>query len=227
MTLEQLRIFVAVADRLHFTRAAHALGLTQSAVSAAVGALEGRYGVDLFHRVGRHVELSAAGAAFLIEAREVLSAAGRAEAAFEDLTGLRRGHLTVMGSQTIATYWLPPRLLAFRQAHPGIQVDLEIGNTMEVAEAVAKGDRELGFVEGTVEADVLEVVAVDDDRLALVVGHQFAWAADQALEADDFRKLPWVLREPRFRHPGRHRSLAGQSRASLKRRPGQPGIAEQ
>lgn len=53
MTLEQLRIFVAVAERLHMTRAAEALNLTQSAVSAAVAALEARHGTQLFDRVGR------------------------------------------------------------------------------------------------------------------------------------------------------------------------------
>ena len=72
MTLEQLRIFVAVAERLHFTQAAGVLGLTQSAVSAAVAALEGRYATRLLHRIGRRVELTSAGAAFLIEAKSVL-----------------------------------------------------------------------------------------------------------------------------------------------------------
>jgi DNA-binding transcriptional LysR family regulator len=196
MTLEQLRIFVAVAERLHFTQAARALGLTQSAVSAAVAALETRYAVHLFHRIGRHVELSAAGTAFLAEARDVLAAAERAEATFDELAGLRRGRLAVMGSQTIATYWLPRRLLAFRHRHPGIAIDLSIGNTSQVAEAVASGERELGFVEGTVTSPVLDTTAVDDDRMALVIGGQHAWAADRALDADDFRRLPWVLREP-------------------------------
>ncbi|MTJ82656.1 MAG: LysR family transcriptional regulator [Telmatospirillum sp.] len=196
MTLEQLRIFIAVAERLHFTQAAQALGLTQSAVSAAIGALESRYAVDLFHRVGRHVELSAAGAAFLTEARDVLAAAAHAEATFDDLAGLRRGRLALMGSQTIATYWLPPRLLAFRNACPGIAVDLSIGNTRQVAEAVAAGTVELGFVEGDIDNPVLERTAVDDDRLVLVVGRPYAWAGDQALGPDEFRRLPWILREP-------------------------------
>ena len=58
MTLEQLRIFLAVAEREHVTRAAEALHLTQSAVSAAVRALEGRHGITLFHRIGRRIELT-------------------------------------------------------------------------------------------------------------------------------------------------------------------------
>ena len=66
MTLDQLRIFVAVAERQHVTRAAEALNLTQSAVSSAVTTLEGRHGVALFDRVGRNIVLNEAGATFLV-----------------------------------------------------------------------------------------------------------------------------------------------------------------
>ena len=58
MTLEQLRIFVAVAEREHLTQAADALNLTPSAVSSAIRVLEERYGIALFHRTGRRIELT-------------------------------------------------------------------------------------------------------------------------------------------------------------------------
>jgi DNA-binding transcriptional LysR family regulator len=196
MTLEQLRIFAAVAERLHFTRAAEALGLTQSAVSSAIAALEERTAVRLFHRVGRRVELTPEGDAFLAEARHVLRAARHAEETLEDFAGLRRGHLTVMASQTTAGYWLPPLLYRFRQSHPGIRVSLSIGNTTQVAAAVAAGEAELGFVEGEVNQPLLDSRPVADDRLVLVVGGEHIWAADLALGADELRRLPWVLREP-------------------------------
>ena len=80
MTLEQLRVFVAVAERQHVTRAAEALNIAQSAVSASIAALEGRHGAKLFNRVGRRIELTEAGGLFLAEARAVLaqSRVGRA-----------------------------------------------------------------------------------------------------------------------------------------------------
>jgi DNA-binding transcriptional LysR family regulator len=77
MTLEQLRIFVAVAEREHMTRAAEILGLTQSGVSAVIAALESRYATPLFHRVGRSVELTEAGKIFLPEAKPCWSAQPR------------------------------------------------------------------------------------------------------------------------------------------------------
>ena len=196
MTLEQLRIFTAVAERLHFTRAAEALGLTQSAVSSAIAALEERTAVRLFHRVGRRVELTPEGEAFLAEARHVLRAARHAEETLEDVAGLRRGHLTVMASQTTAGYWLPPLLYRFRQSHPGIEVSLSIGNTTQVAAAVAAGEAELGFVEGEVNQPLLDSRPVAEDRLVLVVGGEHVWAADLALGADELRRLPWIFREP-------------------------------
>ncbi len=81
MTLEQLRIFVAVAERQHVTQAAAQLNLTQSAVSSAVSALETRHDVKLFDRVGRNIVLNQVGEAFLKEARAVLARAAAAEAA--------------------------------------------------------------------------------------------------------------------------------------------------
>src|SRR5262245_60708760 len=120
MSLEQLRIFVAVAERQHMTRAAEALNLTQQAVSAAVVALENAYRTALFHRVGRRIELTEAGRLFLEEARSVLNRAAAAELALSELGGLKRGTLAVQASQTIANYWLPRRLVSFHRAYPEI-----------------------------------------------------------------------------------------------------------
>jgi DNA-binding transcriptional LysR family regulator len=119
MTLEQLRVFVAVAERQHVTQAAKALNLAQSAVSAAIAALEAQHGAKLFHRVGRGIELTEAGTLFLVEARAVLARAEAAEMVLSELGGLKRGTLTVQASQTIASYWLPRHLVAFRRAYLG------------------------------------------------------------------------------------------------------------
>jgi DNA-binding transcriptional LysR family regulator len=69
MTFEQLRVFVAVAERQHVTRAAATLNLAQSVASAAIASLEAQHGAALFHRVGRGIELTEAGALFLLRAR--------------------------------------------------------------------------------------------------------------------------------------------------------------
>ncbi|MDB5460093.1 MAG: LysR family transcriptional regulator [Caulobacteraceae bacterium] len=195
MTLEQLRIFVAVAERQHITRAATALNLTQSAVSSAITALEGRHGVALFDRVGRSIVLNQAGEAFLAEARGVLARVAAAEAALADLSGLERGRLSIHASQTIASYWLPPRLTAFHAAHPGIALDVAIGNTAQVARAVAEGAAEIGLVEGLVDDPVLNRTVIDQERLSLVVGPQHPWAVAPPDGDPDLTQTDWVLRE--------------------------------
>ena len=167
MTLEQLRIFVAVAERLHMTQAARALRVTQSAASAAVAALESRHGVLLFNRVGRGLELSQAGRVFLPEAKAVLARAEAASRALDELAGLERGSIAIAASQTVANYWLPERLTAFARAHPALTISLTVGNTRQVAEAVLDGLADVGFVEGVVENEALKAAVVGGDRLSL------------------------------------------------------------
>lgn len=190
MTLEQLRIFIAVAEREHVTRAAAALGLTPSAVSAAITALEARHGVVLFDRIGRGIALTGAGREFLAEARAVLARAEAAEAVLTDLAGLRRGRLCLAASQTIGNYWLPPLMHRYRLAHPGIELRLFIGNSRQVAAQVAEGVVDLGFVEAEVTADELAIEAVAADALLLVASPALAGAVA------DLAALPWVCREP-------------------------------
>jgi len=196
MTLEQLRTFVAVAERQHVTQAARALNLAQSAVSHAITALEARHDTKLFDRVGRGIELTEAGRIFLAEARAVLARAEAAELALSELGSLKRGTLSVQASQTIASYWLPRHLVAFRRTYPQIQIRLAIGNTAQVVAAVASGAVELGFVEGAVENEHFASTAVARDQLIVVVGPEHPWVSHARLAPGDLTESDWVLREP-------------------------------
>lgn len=196
MTLEQLRIFVAVAERQHVTRAAQALNLAQSAASAAIAALEARHGTRLFHRVGRGIEPTEAGRVFLAEAKAVLARAEAAELVLAELGDLKRGTLAVQASLTIASYWLPRHLVAFRRAFPQIDIRLLIGNTEQVAAAVRAGTCELGFVEGAVNDPALSAATLARDQLQLVVGPDHDWAGIERLDPRNLTETEWVVREP-------------------------------
>jgi DNA-binding transcriptional LysR family regulator len=190
MTLEQLRIFVGVAEREHMTRGAEALNITQSAASGAIATIEARYGVPLFHRVGRGIELTQAGQAFLGEARAVLGRAAHAETMLADFAGLMRGKLTLVASQTIASYWLPPRLAAFHARYPQIEIDVAIDNTQGAAEQVLSGAAELGFIEGEIDEPALAHWAIDRDPMVLVAREEV-----ETIDADWLRMARWVMRE--------------------------------
>src|ERR1700693_4971104 len=196
MTLEQLRVFIAVAERQHVTRAATALNLAQSAASAAIASLEERYGAKLFDRVGRGIELTEAGTLFLTEARAVLARAEAAELVLSELGGLKRGTLAVQASQTIASYWLPRHLVAFRCAYPGIDIRLGVGNTAQVAAAVYEGAADVGFIEGAVDNPMLLTEKVARDQLVIVAGIEHPWSGIDRLDQGRLLEVEWVLREP-------------------------------
>lgn len=195
MTLEQLRIFIAVAEHQHVTRAASELNLTQSATSAAIAALEARYGIKLFDRIGRGIVLTQTGRDFLNEARDVVARAKAAAQVLNDLAGLKRGSLNLAASQTVANYWLPPRLQAFHSAHPGIDLHVTIANTEQAAQAVHQGSADLGFVEGELDDPVLSVRRIEGDQLIVVVGVNHPWVGQSRITPKNLSATGWVLRE--------------------------------
>ncbi|MDO6967093.1 LysR family transcriptional regulator [Rhizobium alvei] len=194
MTLEQLRIFLAVAEEDHITRAAERLHMTQSAVSAAISALENRHGIQLFDRVGRSIRLNRNGRLFRDEARKVLAAARQAETVLADLSGLRHGALSIMASRTIGSYWLPPHLATFRRQHPGIDLTVTIGNTDAVLEAVADGQAEIGLIEWPESRHSLQSIKIAEDEMIVVVAPDHPWATRDHPIAD-LRETSWVVRE--------------------------------
>ena len=196
MTLEQLRIFIAVAESQHVTRAASELNLTQSATSAAIAALESRYGIKLFDRIGRGIVLTQTGRDFLEEAREVVARAKAAAQVLDDLAGLKRGSLSLAASQTVANYWLPRRIETFRRAYPGIDLHVTTGNTEQVAQDVHRGAADLGFVEGEVDDPSLSIRRMEGDTLAVVVGLSHPWTGKTRITPKMLTGTSWMLREP-------------------------------
>jgi DNA-binding transcriptional LysR family regulator len=194
VTLEQLRVFVAVAEHEHMTRAARELNLTQSAASAAVAALEERHNVKLFDRIGRSIALTAAGRVFLSEAKAVLARALAAEQQLADFAGLKSGELVLAASQTVGSYWLPPRIVQFRAAYPGLAIKLRIGNTRRVAALANGGEVDLGLVEGEVSDPSLSVRPIGEDELVVIAAPKERRLLE-ALDAGLLTAATWVARE--------------------------------
>ena len=146
--------------------------------------------------MGRGIALTEAGTLFLVEARAILARVEAAELVLSDLGGLLRGTLAIQASHTIASYWLPRHLVAFRRAYPAIAIRLTIGNTAQVAAAIHDGTAELGFVEGATDDPALVRSEVARDQLVVVVGIGHPWAAASAVSVADLAAAEWVLREP-------------------------------
>jgi DNA-binding transcriptional LysR family regulator len=126
----------------------------------------------------------------------VLDQAETAEALLLDLAREPRGRLRVHASQTVASHWLPQRLMTLHERHPGIELSLATGNTAGVAEAVALGAADLGFVEGEVSQGDLLRQSVARDWLVLVASVDHPLAHKDSISHEDLMAERWVLREP-------------------------------
>ena len=105
-----------------------------------------------------------------------------------EFTGLSRGRLEIKASQTIASHFLPPRLVDFHQAYPGVALVVSVGNSTQVVEAIIRGNIELGFVEGPEEElrdSRLAVEMIARDDLVMVVSVNHPWATREKLTVDD------------------------------------------
>ncbi len=199
MTLEQLRIFLAVAEHLHFTRAAEMLYITQPAVSAAIQSLEQEYGVKLFHRIGRHIEITEAGTLLQLEAQKILDHVTLTERGLRELNNLQRGELKLGSSLTIGNYWLPSKISEFKRQYPGISINCTLANTEEICVGTATGQFDLGLIEGDVKPALqscLEQQIVGSDRLQIVVGKSHPWYERAEITIMELTQTAWVMREP-------------------------------
>lgn len=199
MTLEQLRIFLTVAEYLHFTRAAEVLYITQPAVSAAIQSLEEQYKVKLFHRINRHIEITEAGKLLQKEAQKILDQVILTERGLRELNNLQRGELKLGSSLTIGNYWLPEKISQFQRQYPNIKVNCTLANTEEICTGTATGLFDLGLVEGEVQPSlksVLEEEIVGSDRLQIVVGKSHPWFERKVVLLTELYTTAWVMREP-------------------------------
>jgi DNA-binding transcriptional LysR family regulator len=145
--LRHLRYFIAVAEELHFGRAAERLGISQPPLSQQIQALEDELGACLFERTRRRVALSAVGELFLPEARAVLAQMDKAIGVARRARQGELGELKVgFTSSAPFTSTIPRALLAFRQACPAVHLDLRELSSREVAEAVAAGRLQVGMI---------------------------------------------------------------------------------
>jgi DNA-binding transcriptional LysR family regulator len=149
--LSQLRCFAAVAEELHFGRAAARLNMTQPPLDRQIQLLEHALGVGLFERTSRSVRLTPAGRAFHAEARRVLDLAEGAGLAAKRVARGEAGSITI-GFTAAASYGFLPRLLAAaRAAMPGVDLALKKMVTADQTEALSSGQIDLGLLRPPVD----------------------------------------------------------------------------
>jgi LysR family transcriptional regulator, carnitine catabolism transcriptional activator len=170
MDIRRLQLFLAVADHGGFTRAANALFISQPALSQGVKELEAEVGVELFHRLGRRVSLTAAGEALLGPARQALRDIEAGKAAVASVSGLQTGRLDLCSLPSLAADPVGPLVGAFRRAHPGISVVLASPrNPMDLVRQLKEGVCEIGVTEAFEVPDILVSRPLVSQELVVVL----------------------------------------------------------
>ncbi|HEY1016872.1 MAG TPA: LysR family transcriptional regulator [Herpetosiphonaceae bacterium] len=195
LDLQKLRMFVAAAHTRNFTRAAEQLDLTQPTVSQQIQTLERELGVQLFERLGRGIELTAAGRALLEPAEQMLALERAAEHAVRTAAGLHERTLHLGVGNTLATYILPDLLQRFGWEHPEFEVQIVTGNTDQLLDQVMSGQIELALVGSPLEHQQMRIVPFLRTELVVIVAPDDPWAERQSVALADLAGRRMLVRE--------------------------------
>jgi len=184
---------VAVVDEGSFTAAAASIPVSQPALSQAIASLERELGTELFHRLGRRVQLTPAGEAFVVPARRMLRDAELARSAVTDAAGLSTGRLDIVALPTLVVEPLVDLVGRFRRAHPGVLVRIaEPEDADAVAEQVRSGACELGLGDVMVDERGLEVDHLGDQQLLAVLPPGTPITTDRPISVARLANFPLI-----------------------------------
>ena len=197
MLSDSMRVFITVADKKNFSKAAKALSLTQPAVSFQIQTLEQYYQTMLFDRVNRHVKLTAAGELLLDYAVHMNNLQAELERNMQQLTGHVKGELLIGASTTIGEYILPYVVGNFKQDYPDVNVTIQIMNTKDIGSAVSNKTFDLGIVEGPLDmGESIEAHKFLEDELVLAMPADHPLASKGTITLEELKTLPYITREP-------------------------------
>jgi DNA-binding transcriptional LysR family regulator len=189
--LDELKVFLAVADSRSFTKAAAVTYRTQSAVSQAIRRLEEDLGERLFDRSVKDGQLTEAGALLADYARQVLSLVDRAAVAVRDLRDLKRGRVRV-GSNEASMHVLVPIVARLQEHHPRVLVDAQRMTSRQIAAALADGSIDFGVLTFDPKQSDLRFVSLGRDELVLLIPPRHPLAKRRVASERDIVDLPIV-----------------------------------
>lgn len=202
MTLNRLRILIAIAEHGSFNRAAQALHLTQSAVSQHVQELEAAIGTQLFERSSRGVQATAAGSRLIDYAKNIVGMVSEAWEAVLDVNSAENQTLTIGATSGVSVYILPPWLRTFQEEHPHINLSQKTGITAEVIKGVLDNRFDFGLIVGETtpfaEPNLMQST-LDTIPYHLVVHPTHPWAQQDVIPLNALATAPYLHRQPTSR----------------------------
>ena len=196
MDWEQLEYFRTAGRLQHVTRAAEQLGITQPALSRAIGRLERELGVPLFHHVGRSVRLTRPGEAFLARVERALAEidAGRRE--LSDLQGEVRGTLALGFLRTLGEEYVPRLVRRFREAQPAVRFSFTQNNGAALEQLLLSGDLDCAMVAGPPRDPRLRWTRVFEQEIVLIVPRAHRLASRKTVRLADVADEPFISFKP-------------------------------
>ena len=191
MNLPELQVFLAVASERSFSKAAHTLHRTQSAVSQSMRRLEEELGERLIDRSTKAGRLTEAGRVLKEYAERLMRLADEAETAVHDLRDLRRGRILI-GANEGAVHGLLPLIARFRNGYPGIHVDVRRVHARHIGIEIVQGSLDLGLLTFHPREAGLASVIIDEDDLVLLVPPQHPFSRRRIVHMDEVGRQPIV-----------------------------------
>ena len=207
-SLEQMRSFVAVADREHISKAAASLFLTQGAVTQQIRHFEKAVGLQLLERDGRRVRLTDAGRTLAEACRAALRSVEVVDDSARALKDLQAGSIHVGGSPTCASYYLPVHLAEFTRRYPAVRLDVVVAPTAELNRRVVTGSLDCALIEGEPDP-ALKSAVLSPDELLLVVHADHPLAQLQRVSPADLSRYRYMRRGPEFSAEAHVRRVLG------------------
>jgi DNA-binding transcriptional LysR family regulator len=195
MELRHLRYFVAVAEELHFRRAAERLGIAQPALSQQIHQLEQELEILLFHRLTRGVELADAGQVFLDDARAILDRVEQAKAKAQRVARGDQGMIRIGFTGSASFNPIVPTIIQnYRARFPGMAVSLVESGTSQLVDSLRAGRVDAAFIRSpSLAVDGLMVVPIVEEEMLIALPAQHELAAASALDLDALAGEPFIL----------------------------------
>ena len=207
MDIRQLECFVAVAEELHFRRAGERLGLSQSALSERVSALEHELGARLFFRTTRQVSLTQAGSEFVQDAKKILADIERAVSNVRHTAESDLRHIRVSGVDEAISMLLPKALLAFRRTDPKVHVQvLETSSSEQHSQELIGHRTDVAFVRTPQQDDFITSELLQRQSVLVVLADTNPLSGSAFLSASDIANQP-IVGYPKHARPILHEAL--------------------
>ena len=195
MDLWQLHIFCKVIELKSFSKAAHAVHLSQPTVSSHIKSLEQHFDCVLIERLSKQALPTPSGKLLYRYAKQLLNLREEVENALADYHGRYRGELIIGGSNIPGNYLLPPLIGDFKRRYAQILLKLTVGDSQEIIQKILGGEVELALIGARYDDRDLHFTAIAADTMRLVVPRGHRWDKAASVHVNDLLAEPFIMRE--------------------------------